>query len=181
MKARSAARLAAGIALLVAFAFAFAGCGNKPEARAPGAASASPGPASAPEPKGDRADGRSDDKADAPVGDDPGGDQRGEDKGDKETRTTEVIAGIVRDNRKPVRECFDKAKKNLPALSGTMTIHFVLDPDGKVKKAELNLERSEIKSPEVANCAIDVIKKIKFPPSSRGMESEVNYPFNFKP
>jgi len=98
-----------------------------------------------------------------------------------ETRTTEVIQKIVLDNRKPVRECYDKARKDLPDLKGKMTIKFVLDPDGKVKTAELSMNESDIKSPLVVNCAIDVLKKIKFPPSSRGMDTTVNYPFDFKP
>jgi TonB family protein len=100
--------------------------------------------------------------------------------GNAETRTMEVIAQIVKDNRKPVRECFDKAKKDIPDLAGDMTIHFVVDPDGKVKKAELNQERSTLKSPAVVDCAVKVIQAIKFPPSSRGMDTTVNYPFNFK-
>ena len=99
--------------------------------------------------------------------------------GKAETRTMEVIAQVVKDNRKPVRECFDKAKKDLPDLKGDMVIHFVVDPDGKVKKADLNQERSTIKSPAVVDCAIKVLQGIKFPPSSRGMDTTVNYPFNF--
>jgi hypothetical protein len=84
----------------------------------------------------------------------------------------------VKENRKPVRECFDKAKKDLPDLKGDMVIHFVVDPEGKVKKADLNQERSTLKSPAVVDCAIKVIQGIKFPASSRGMDTTVNYPFN---
>jgi len=102
-----------------------------------------------------------------------------EGNGKTETRTMEIIAQIVKDNRKPVRECFDKAKKDLPNLKGDMVIHFIVDPDGKVKKADLNQERSTIKSPAVVDCSIKVILGIKFPPSSRGMDTTVNYPFNF--
>jgi hypothetical protein len=100
--------------------------------------------------------------------------------GKTETRTMEVIAQIVKENRQPVRDCVDKAKKDLPDLKGDMVIHFVVDPDGKVKKAELNQERSNLKSPAVVDCAIAVIKGIKFPASSRGMDTTVNYPYNFK-
>jgi hypothetical protein len=99
-------------------------------------------------------------------------------EGKAETRTMEVIAQIVKDNRKPVRECFEKAKKELPDLKGDMVIHFVVDPEGKVKKAELNQERSTLKSPAVVDCSIKVVQGIKFPPSSRGMDTTVNYPFN---
>jgi len=98
--------------------------------------------------------------------------------GKTETRTMEVIAQVVKDNRKGVRDCFEKAKKELPDLKGDMVIHFVINPEGKVRSAELNIERSTLKSPAVADCAIKVIQGIKFPPSSRGMDSTVNYPFN---
>ncbi len=104
---------------------------------------------------------------------------RAEGSGKTETRTMDVIGQIVKENRKPVRECFDKAKKDLPDLKGDMVIHFVVDPDGKVKKADLNQERSTIKSPAVVDCSIKILLGIKFPPSSRGMDTTVNYPFNF--
>jgi TonB family protein len=97
-----------------------------------------------------------------------------------ETRTMDVIAQIVKDNRQPVRDCMDKVQKQLPDLAGTMVIHFVVDPDGKVTKAELNLERSTVKNAEVSECAVKVILGLKFPPSSRAMKSEVNYPYDFK-
>jgi len=98
-----------------------------------------------------------------------------------ETRTLEVISKLVKDNRKPVRECYEKARKDLPSLQGDMIIHFVLDPDGKVKVIELDQGRSTLKSPTVVECAIKTIKGISFPPSSRGMETTVNYPYNFTP
>jgi hypothetical protein len=40
------------------------------------------------------------------------------------------------------------------------------------------VERSTLKSPAVVDCSIKVITGIKFPPSSRGMDTTVNYPFN---
>ncbi len=99
----------------------------------------------------------------------------------EETRTTEVIQQTILAHRQPIRDCYDRGRRELPNLKGSMTINLIIDPDGKVKKAELNVERSEIKAPSVVNCSIDEIKKIKFPPSSRGRESIVNYPFDFKP
>jgi outer membrane biosynthesis protein TonB len=100
--------------------------------------------------------------------------------GAQETRTAEVIAQIIRDNRKPFRDCYEKGKQKIPELEGTLTLFFVLGPKGDVKKAELNQERSNIVEPVVVDCAIAALKGMKFPPSSRGMESTVNYPFDFK-
>jgi hypothetical protein len=98
-----------------------------------------------------------------------------------ETRTMEVIRTLVMDNRKAARKCYEDARKDLKDLKGDVTIHFVLDPEGKVKTAELNQERSTLKSPAVVDCVIGVIKGIKFPKSSRAMETSTNYPFNFTP
>ena len=97
-----------------------------------------------------------------------------------ETRTNEVIAKVIKDNRKPFRDCFEAAAKELPELEGTMTIHFVLDPEGNVKNGELNGSRSTLRAASVVDCAVNALKRMKFPPSSRGMESVVNYPFDFK-
>ncbi len=97
-----------------------------------------------------------------------------------ETRTSEVIAQVIRDNRQPFRDCYEKGKKKIPELEGTLTLYFVLNPKGEVKTAELNRERSDIVEPVVVDCALAVLKTMKFPRSSRGMESTVNYPFDFK-
>jgi outer membrane biosynthesis protein TonB len=97
-----------------------------------------------------------------------------------ETRTNEVIGKVIRDNRQPFRDCYERGAAKDPNLQGTLTLHFVLDPDGRVKLAELNDARSTIKDANVVNCAIGVLKSLRFPASSRGMESVANYPFDFK-
>ncbi len=99
----------------------------------------------------------------------------------KETRTMDVIRGVVLKNRQKVRDCYERELAKSPGLRGTLTIHFKLDPRGNVEFAKLNAPRSTLKQPVLAKCAIDTIKSLKFPESSRGFESEVNYPFDFKP
>jgi hypothetical protein len=98
-----------------------------------------------------------------------------------ETRTMDVIRKQVLENRKAARKCYEDARKDLKDLKGDVVIHFVIDPEGSVKSAELNQERSTLKSPAVVDCVIGVIKGIKFPKSSRAMETSTNYPFNFTP
>ena len=88
---------------------------------------------------------------------------------------------MIKKNRDKARACYDKAAKDNPRLTGDVVLHFVLDPEGKVQDAKLNEERSTINIPALTNCVIDVVKTLPFPPSSRGMETQVNYPFNFKP
>jgi hypothetical protein len=178
------------LAPVVLSLFAIACGGSTPEAQAPASSSESAAPAA------DSAAATPPAPGDKPAGD--GWEGEGEAKGPagtadakpnpaaaadqpEEKRTMEVIQKIVKDHRASVRECYDKARKDLPSLQGDMIIHFVLDPEGKVKLAELNQERSTLKAPPVVECAIKVLKSIAFPPSSRGMESTVNYPFNFTP
>jgi hypothetical protein len=154
-------RLARSIpSLSISLALGLLGCGGSqpppvaPEAAAPAApASATDAPATA-----------------------PSGDPKA-----PETRTMDVIRKLVMDNRKAARKCYEDARKDLKDLKGDVTIHFVLDPEGNVKTAELNQERSTLKSPAVVDCVIGVIKGIKFPKSSRAMETSTNYPFNFTP
>ncbi|HEY0462792.1 MAG TPA: AgmX/PglI C-terminal domain-containing protein [Polyangiaceae bacterium] len=98
-----------------------------------------------------------------------------------ETRTMDVIRKLVMDNRKAARKCYDDARKDQKDLQGDVVVHFVLDPDGKVKLAELNQERSTLKAPVVTDCVLGVIRSIHFPKSSRAMETSTNYPFNFTP
>ena len=98
-----------------------------------------------------------------------------------ETRTMEVIAKLIKDNRKAARKCYDDARKDSKDLKGDVVIHFVLNPEGKLKSIELNRERSTLTTPAVVDCVIGVIKGLQFPKSSRAMETSINYPFNFTP
>ena len=171
------------------------GCGgSEPAAESPASSASEPAadtPSSAPEAapaagKGaDEGGWEGEDEAKKSAATGPSGDGTGKpappDTKKEETRTVDVIAKIVKDNRQPVRDCYDKAQKELPTLKGDMVIFFVLDPEGKVKKIELNQQASTLKSPAVVDCAIKVIKSLNFPPSSRGMETTVNYPYNFNP
>jgi hypothetical protein len=103
------------------------------------------------------------------------------DLGEGDSRTTESIAAVVKTHRKEARDCYEKALKQTPGLKGDLVIHFTLKPSGEVKQAELNEERSTIRQAMVSTCVIGVIRAIAFPKSSKGLETTVNYPFNFNP
>jgi TonB family protein len=101
-----------------------------------------------------------------------------------DTRTQESINAVVQANRQKVRDCYDAALKSSPAnagAAGDLVVSFVIDPEGKVKEAEVNWSQSEIHIPELDTCAAAAIRSLTFPPSSKGMESKVNYPFNLNP
>lgn len=103
------------------------------------------------------------------------------DLGAGDSRTTDSIATLVKAHRKEARDCYEKALKQIPGLKGDVVIHFTLKPSGEVKQAELNEERSTIREASVSTCVIGVIRAIPFPKSSKGLETTVNYPFNFNP
>lgn len=98
-----------------------------------------------------------------------------------ETRTQQVIASVVAQNRQKVRACYEAERAKNPALAGTLTLHFILDPQGNVTQANVVPERTTLKQPSLHQCVLDALRTISFPPSSRGFESQVNYPFDFKP
>jgi TonB family protein len=99
----------------------------------------------------------------------------------KDARGKDEIQAVIAANRAKMRSCYDAALKNNPGIAGDLVVSFVINPDGSVKSAEVNWSESELHVPELDSCAVDVLRTLKFPPSSRGLESKVNYPFNFNP
>lgn len=98
-----------------------------------------------------------------------------------DSRTLESIRGVVSENRQKVRDCYEAALKNNPDIVGDLVVSFVIDPQGKVKSAEVNWNESDIHVPELDTCAVAAIRSLTFSPSSKGLESTVNYPFNLNP
>ena len=100
---------------------------------------------------------------------------------DGEERTMKVIQKTVLDNRARFRACYDAVQEKEPEVQGDMTIYFVLDSGGRVREAALNEQRSTLKHPEIAKCIVDELRKVQFAASTKGLETKVNYPFNFNP
>ncbi len=99
----------------------------------------------------------------------------------KDTRGKEQIQQVMAANRDKVRACYDAALAQNPGIKGALVVDFLIDPNGKVKQAEVNWSESDLHIPELDTCAVDAVRAIQFPASSRGLESKVTYPFNFNP
>jgi TonB family protein len=99
----------------------------------------------------------------------------------RDSRGKQEIQQVMADNRDKVRACYDAALAQNPGIAGDLVVDFTIDPRGDVKAAEVNWSQSEIHIPELDTCAADAVRSLKFPPSSRGLESKVSYPFNFNP
>jgi TonB family protein len=96
-------------------------------------------------------------------------------------RSKEDLMAIISGNRDAFRVCYDASAKKHPGIKGRFVLNFVLNPDGKVKSAAADPTKSEIHASDLETCAIDVLKSLKFPPSKKGFESTVSYPFDFNP
>lgn len=96
-------------------------------------------------------------------------------------RTAKDIQTIVAARRDDARACYDKALASHPGIEGDLDIRWKIDPQGNVMDAEVDTTKSSILEPTVAQCIIDIIKKIKFAASPKGFESRAHYPFNFHP
>ncbi len=104
-----------------------------------------------------------------------------EPRGPRDARGKEEIQQVMANNRDAVRACYDAALAKNPGIAGDLVVSFTIDPRGDVKQAEVNWSESDLHIPELDTCAVDAVRSFKFPPSSRGLESKVNYPFNFNP
>lgn len=98
-----------------------------------------------------------------------------------DTRNPTSIQAAITENRPEVRSCYEEALKTNPGIAGDLVIKFVIRPDGAIKKTEVDWAESDIHIPELEKCALEVVSKIQFPASSRGMESKIHYPYNFHP
>lgn len=96
-------------------------------------------------------------------------------------RDLETMQKIVQSYRGCVRRCYETVQKEIPGLKGDLTITLVITPKGKVKEATLNKDRSTLFTPKIVDCAADTLKKLEFGEHPKGMESKLNYPFNFQP
>jgi len=96
-------------------------------------------------------------------------------------RTLDDIKAILNARHDETRACYDNALANHPGIEGNIHIRWLIDPTGNVKDAELDTSQSEIVEPAVANCLIEIVKKIHFNASAKGFESKTGYLFNFHP
>jgi hypothetical protein len=96
-------------------------------------------------------------------------------------RSGDDIRTIVQANRDKFRCCYDVALADHPGLEGSFVVGFTLAPNGSLKTAALDKTASDIKDDAMGDCAVAILKTLTFPPSRKGKESTVSYPFGFHP
>jgi hypothetical protein len=176
---KACAFMSLGVGTIAIVSFGFVACGGSNAEAPPPAAPAPADPAPAPAANAAPETAASSTPQSAAAA--PAADESAAPADQEDDRTMEVIAAVVKANRQKARDCYEKALKQNSGLKGDLVVHFTLKPNGKVKEATLNRERSTITEPSVVTCVIDVIRSLEYPKSSKGFESTVNYPFNFNP
>lgn len=96
-------------------------------------------------------------------------------------RGVDDIRVSVLAKRDEARACYDKALADHPGLEGDVVVKWTIDPKGAVVDALVDDMRSTIHEPAVGKCIVDVVKKIRFSASGKGLETRTSYPFNFNP
>ncbi len=85
-----------------------------------------------------------------------------------------IIRRYVKRQIPKITYCYERELQGKPHLDGTVTVQFVVGPDGKV----LSSVASGLDE-KVASCVADVIKAVDFPAATDGGRVQINYPFTF--
>ncbi|MCB9702185.1 MAG: AgmX/PglI C-terminal domain-containing protein [Myxococcales bacterium] len=87
----------------------------------------------------------------------------------------DIVRRIVRAHMKEIRACFDAALARDSALSGRISVDFVIRGDGDVKSATIG--EGDITDAALGACMTKAVKRWRFPKSRDGGEVQVSYPF----
>lgn len=102
-------------------------------------------------------------------------------QGEAQDRGIKDYQRIISERRDLFRACYDRSLAANPGIQGKVVLQFVLDPNGAVKEAFIDKSASDITLADLEGCMAAAVKSLSFPPSTRGMESTVRYPFTFTP
>ncbi|MFO0726782.1 MAG: TonB family protein [Myxococcota bacterium] len=89
----------------------------------------------------------------------------------------EEIGRVIRRNLARFKYCYEKELNANPNLSGKVAIYFTIDPTGSV--AEASVRETSINDENVEQCAVKVMRSLKFPQPKGGGIVVVTYPFVF--
>lgn len=87
----------------------------------------------------------------------------------------EAIRRIVREELGAILECYQRALKDEPTLSGTVNLRWILQDDGRAHKVE-----ASGMDLHVASCIASLVRSMQFePPAS--VPLRIDFPFAFRP
>jgi hypothetical protein len=85
-------------------------------------------------------------------------------------RCLDDISKVVADHKPEARECAKTTK-------GRVIINFKIDKDGNVEEADQGMQDDQISDPAIVSCLVDVVKKIKFAPSTKAVRAYHQFEF----
>ncbi len=90
----------------------------------------------------------------------------------------EMIEHVVRQRKDRIRLCYERQLNFIPQLSGKVTVHFEIDPQGNVLSS--SLIEDTLKNQAVKDCILTEVKTWTFPKPQGGVIVPVDYPFVFE-
>ena len=90
----------------------------------------------------------------------------------------EMIDHVVHQRKDRIRLCYERQLNFIPQLSGKVTVHFEIDPQGNVLSS--SLIEDTLKNQAVKDCILTEVKTWTFPKPQGGVIVPVDYPFVFE-
>jgi TonB family protein len=90
----------------------------------------------------------------------------------------EAIRRTIHQNISQVRYCYERALSERPALSGRISIQFLINPSGLVQQSMVG--QSSMGHPALDRCVADAVRRWTFPAPEGGGYVHVSYPFVFE-
>lgn len=89
----------------------------------------------------------------------------------------EEIGRVIRRNLARFKFCYEKQLASNPNLNGKISVYFTIDPTGGV--ADASVRETSMNDETVEQCAVKVMRSLKFPQPRGGGIVVVTYPFVF--
>lgn len=89
----------------------------------------------------------------------------------------EAVRRVIRSILSQIKSCYERRLRANSALEGKVVIRFVIEEQGRVRKAET--KNSTLNDREVEACVASRIREQRFPDPPAGTIAEVDYPFVF--
>lgn len=91
-----------------------------------------------------------------------------------------VIEEKLKSIRPLIQACYEQSLKTMPDLHGTVSVNFVVAPDGKVAHADADEGDDALTDAATIDCILGEIRKLEFPPPSGGRVF-IKYPLRLEP
>jgi TonB family protein len=90
----------------------------------------------------------------------------------------DTVRRIIQSYRSQVRACYDRALVSSPNLQGRVVYRWKILSDGRVD--DTSIQKATLDSANLKSCVLEVIQRMQFPKSTRGLSTTVIYPFVFQ-